>query len=94
MSSTKIAPEQSEHPQVSANLASLPQGWPTDRILAGLPAGAAAWTIAHTLEGATLVVCPTEAVANQMVVDIGTHLAGAAPVVVFTADDVSAFVGL
>jgi transcription-repair coupling factor (superfamily II helicase) len=79
---------------VSANLLELRQRWPTHPALAGLPMGAAAWAIAGGLDRSTLVVCPTEAMASQLAVDISFHLGGSAPVVVLPPDDVRPYDGM
>jgi transcription-repair coupling factor (superfamily II helicase) len=79
---------------VSTNLLELRQHWPTQPALAGLPVGAAAWAIAGGLDRSTLVVCPTEAMASQLAVDISFHLGGSAPVVVLPPDDVRPYDGM
>ena len=79
---------------MTANLLSLTSSWPAERHLAGMCTGAAAWTIAQRIDGPTLVVAPSTAVATQLVEDIGFHLGTGHLVHRLPGDDVRPYEGL
>ena len=79
---------------MTANLLSLTSSWPAERHLAGMCTGAAAWTIAQRVDGPTLVVAPSTAVATQLVEDIGFHLGTGHLVHRLPGDDVRPYEGL
>ena len=79
---------------MTANLLSLPSGWPAERHLAGMCTGAAAWAIAQRVDGPTLVVAPSTAVATQLVEDISFHLGTGHMVHRLPGDDVRPYDGL
>ena len=79
---------------MTANLLSLPSGWPAERHLAGMCTGAAAWAIAQRVDGPTLIVAPSTAVATQLVEDISFHLGTGHMVHRLPGDDVRPYDGL
>lgn len=76
------------------NLLDLRAGWPTERTLAGLPSGAAAWAIASRVMEPTLVVVGTEPHAIRMAEEVRFHIDGALPVLVLPPDDVRPYDGM
>lgn len=79
---------------MNTNLLSLDTAWPASKALGGLPFGAAAWAVSQRVEGTTLVVCSTTAIAAQMAGDIAFHLNSSVPVAVLPPDDVRPYDGM